>query len=110
MPNKPYKLKILAPAREEIREIARLHMELVGAKSARKITAKLRKSTEHLCDHPYLGVSIEARDLSQKGYRKLFSGNYLCFYRLIGDTIFVYHIADGRTAYKRLFRSFPTEE
>ena len=110
MPKEQYKLKILAPAREEIREIARIHMELVGANSARKITTTLRKSIDHLRDHPYLGVSLEERDLSQQGYRKLACGNYLCFYRLTGDTLFVYHIADGRTEYKRIFRSLLTEE
>ena len=107
MPKEKYKLKILTPAREEIRAIARLHTELVGVNSARKITETLRKSIEHLCDHPYLGVTLEERDLSQLGYRKLISGKYLCFYRLIGDTIFVYHIADGRTEYKQLFRNLP---
>ena len=107
MPKEKYKLKILTPAREEIRVIARLYTELVGANSTRKITAPLRKSIEHLRDHPYLGVTLEERDLSQLGYRKLVSGNYLCFYRLIEDTIFIYHIADGRTDYKQLFRNLP---
>ena len=90
MPKEQYKLKILAPAR--------------------KITETLRKSIEHIRDYPYLGVALEERNLSQLGYRKLVSGDYLCFYRLIGNTIFVYHIADGRTEYKRLFCGFPTEE
>lgn len=107
MTTKRYKLEILTQAREEIREIARMHMALVGPNSARKITTSLRKSMEHLRGHPHLGVSLEERDLSRQGYRKLVCGNYLCFYRLIGDTIFVYHIADGRTEYKRLFRDLP---
>ena len=107
MSKKQYNLKILASARDEIQEIARLHMALVGINSARKITTALRKAVEHLSTYPYLGVSIEDRELSQQGYRKLVCGNYLCFYRLVDDTVFIYHIADGRTEYKHLFRKLP---
>jgi len=37
------------------------------------------------------------------GYRKLICGNYLCFYRVIGEAVFVYHVADGRTDYPKMF-------
>jgi plasmid stabilization system protein ParE len=98
-----YKLEILASAREEILDIAQLHLELGGSASTRKITAKIKESLEHLRTHPQMGTALTGKDLTQKGYRKLVCGNYLCFYRLIGDTVFVYHIADGGTEYKRLF-------
>ena len=104
MTQKKYKLEILKPARDEILEIARFHMEFVGPISAKKITVKLKESLENLRTHPYLGLALDDKDLQRQGYRKLICGNYLCFYRLIGETIFVYHIADGRTEYKRLFR------
>jgi plasmid stabilization system protein ParE len=106
---KKYKLEILPPARDEILEIARLHLELVGPESARKITARIRESLEHLRTQPLMGMAPEDKSLRQMGYRKLICGHYLCFYRLIGETVFVYHIADGRTEYKQLFRSLPLE-
>ena len=99
---KKYNLEILAPARSEMHEIARLHLELVGPASARKITDKIKRSLENLTTHPHMGTLFPDSALRREGYRKLIIGNYICVYRLIGDTVFVYHIKDGRTNYQRL--------
>ena len=104
MARKQHKMEILAAARGEILEIARLHFELVGPNSARKITNAIKNSLGNLRTHPLMGTMPDDIDLRQKGYRKLVCGNYLCFYRIIGETVVVYHIADGRTDYKLLFR------
>ena len=107
MEQKKYRLEILAPVRGEILEIARLHMELVGPNSARRITDKIKNSLERLQTYPLMGMALDEKDLRQMGYRKLICGNYLCFYRLVGETVFVYHIADGRTEYKHLYANLP---
>jgi len=99
---KRYKLEILAPARSEMHEIARLHLELVGPASARKITDKIKHSLGNLTTHPHMGTTFSDSELKREGYRKLICGYYLCVYRLIGETVFVYHIIDGRTNYQRL--------
>jgi len=99
---KKYKLEILAPARSEMHEIARLHLELVGPVSARMITDKIKHSLENLTTHPHMGATFPDSELKREGYRKLICGNYLYVYRLIGETVFVYHIIDGRTNYQRL--------
>jgi plasmid stabilization system protein ParE len=104
---KKYDLEILAPARNEILEIARLHMELVGPESARKITAKIKDSLEHLRTHPHMGISLRDRMLQAEGYRMLICGNYLCIYKPLGDTVYIYHIVDGRSNYPRLFSDLP---
>jgi plasmid stabilization system protein ParE len=103
------KLVILKAAQEEMEEIGRMYTGLVGPKSARKIGRRLHEALGHLRDHPYMGVVLSEGELNQRGYRKLICGNYLCFYRLIGDTVYVYHVADGRTDYKRLFRGLPED-
>lgn len=103
MVKKKYELKILAPAREEIIEIARIYKGLVGSNSAEKITNSIKKSLEHLRSHPDMGMALEDKELYLQGYRKLICGNYLCFYRLIDEVVFVYHIVDGRTEYKHIF-------
>jgi plasmid stabilization system protein ParE len=109
MPEKN-KLIILKAAQNDLEEIARMHMELVGPKSALKIGERIYNALERLCDHPHMGVAMPDRELNQKGYRKLICGNYLCFYRLIDHTVFIYHIVDGRTEYKQLFHSLPEDE
>jgi plasmid stabilization system protein ParE len=106
---KNYKLDILAPARNEIHEIARVHMSLVGSNSAKKITDKIKKSLEYLRANPLMGMFVDEMELRRLGYRKLISGNYLCFYRVISDTVLVYHIVDGRTDYPRIFNELKTQ-
>ena len=104
-----YSLEILSAAQRELEEIGRLHMELVGPKSARNITERIYTALENLCIFPRLGVALEDKGLRESGYRKLICGNYLCIYRLIGSTIFVYHIADGRSDYKIIFKSLQNQ-
>lgn len=99
---KTYSLEILAPARAELLEIARLHMALVGPQSARKITEDIREALNLLRYQPYMGTVFQDKELSRDGYRKLICGNYLCVYRPIADTVYVYHIVDGRTDYPKL--------
>lgn len=106
---KMFSLEIRAPARDEILEIARLHKKLFWPQAAREITDSLRNSLQRLQTHPYVGISLEEKELCGQGYRKLICGNYLCFYRLVDDVVFIYHIADGRTEYKHLFRALPRD-
>jgi plasmid stabilization system protein ParE len=102
-----YKLELLMPAQCEMDEIALRHLKLVGQNSARNILKHIYSSLEALLTHPQLGIAVDNKFLRQQGYRKLICGNYLCFYRLIGDTIFVYHVLDGRSDYPRLLSDLP---
>jgi plasmid stabilization system protein ParE len=104
MAGKKLKLQILPPAQQELEEIAEVHWRLAGASSARKITSKIYQTLEHLLKHPRLGLACRDEILKAREYRMLVCGNHLCFYRLIEEIIFVYHSADGRTAYPSLFK------
>lgn len=97
------KLIFLPAARNEMKEIAKRHRDLVGVKSARNITSKIKAALENLRSFPRMGVEIDEEEIGKSGYRKLICGNYLCFYRVIDDVIYIYHIADGRKEYKQLF-------
>ena len=96
-----YRLEILTPAQRELEEIALVHYELVGPDSARKITDRIYDALERLTRHPNMGTSCEDKPLKLQGYRMLICGHYLCVYRLVGNTVFVYHIADGRSDYPK---------
>lgn len=98
-----FKIELLAPAWQELDEIAQMHLSLVGAKSAEQITTKLLDAIENLSTSPYMGKSIEESLLRDEGYRRIVCGNYLCFYKVIGQTVYVYHIVDGRRNYPKLF-------
>jgi len=104
MPEPTYKLTILTPAQRELEEIARVYLELAGADSARRITDQIFDSLERLKTYPLSGSLPRDRWLREAGYRLIISGKYIAAYRLIGDTVFVYHIAHGATDYPTLFR------
>ncbi len=97
-----YKLELLAPAQRELEEIALVHLELVGLDSARYITDRIFASLEMLKVYPNIGIACRDKQLAAEGYRLLICGHYLCFCRLIANTVFVYHIVDGRADYPRL--------
>ena len=105
MAKKTYAVQILDPAQGELEEIARLYLSLVGAESARKITNKVYDALDQLTRFPLSGPAMRETELRNLGYRFLVVEKYVVIYRLIGDTVFVYHIFDGRADYPTLFRS-----
>lgn len=105
MDEKRYNLELLLPAQAELEEIARLHLTLSGPQSARIITDKIYDAMERLMWFPLSGPVVRDEELRQAGYRYVGVGKYLIFYRLHGDTVFVYHIAHGATDYPKLLKT-----
>jgi len=107
MQQKRYELVYLDTAKENLYTIAQTHLKLVGPLSARKITGRIKESLGNLPTTPYIGMVCRDERLAAAGYRFLVCGNYLCFYRFIGEVIYVYHIVDGRTDYVKLLPALP---
>lgn len=103
--DKLHKLDILLPAQVELEEIARVHMALSGPNSARSITNQIYDAMEQLARFPLSGPLIRDEALKAAGYRSIVAGKYLVIYRFLGDVVVVYHIADGRTDYPKLFKT-----
>ncbi len=102
---KVFDMRILPPAQYELEEIALLHKTLSGPESARKITDEMFSAMERLTRFPLSAPLIRDVELRRLGYRYVVVKNYLMFYRLIGDTVYVYHIVHGRTDYPTLLRT-----
>ena len=102
---KVFDMRILPPAQYELEEIALLHKNLSGPESARKITDEMFSAMERLTRFPLSAPLIRDVELRRLGYRYVVVKNYLMFYRLIGDTVYVYHIVHGRTDYPTLLRT-----
>ena len=102
MPDK--QLVILTPAWQDIDRISDLHLMLVGPKSAEEITDKLLDTIALLAEQPYMGALHPDPFLAQHQYRKLICGKYVCVYKVIDQTVYVYRIVDGRTDYPKLLR------
>lgn len=103
--DKSCKLEILPHAQAELEEIARVHMALSGPQSARQITDKIYDAMEQLTRFPLSGPPVRDEQLRAAGYRYILADPYMVIYRLLGDTIFVYHIPHGATDYPKLFRT-----
>ncbi len=107
MPEPTYKIAILTPAQRELEEIAQVYLELAGVDSARKITGQILDSLERLKTYPLSGSLPKDRILREAGYRLVISGKYLAVYRLVGDSVFVFHIAHGASDYPTLMKEIP---
>lgn len=99
------KLDILPPAQAELEEIARVHMALSGPQSARNITDRIYDAMDQLTRFPLSGPPVRNDELSAAGYRYILAGKYLMFYRLLGDTVVIYHIAHGASDYPKLLKT-----
>lgn len=101
---------ILDAAQRELEEIAQLHRNLVGPNSARKITNKIFDALSRLEFFPLSGSLPRDKALLRDGCRYVVAGKYICVYRILGDTIYVYHIAHGASNYPRLFKRLLRDE
>lgn len=97
-----YKIEFLPSAWKEIDEISNYYIQKVGKQSAERLFEKLMKSIDRLKMFPTSAPLIRDEELSKGGYRILISGEYICIYRIINETVYIYHIANGRTEYKNL--------
>lgn len=97
-------LVILDPAQRELEEIAQLHMNLVGPNAARNITNLILDTLSRLEMFPLSGHIPQDKELRNGGYRYVIAGKYICVYRLIAETVYVYHIAHSASNYPTLFK------
>jgi len=99
-----YKLELLTEARLQLRDIAAYHLRKVDAQSAEKITNLILDELDKLANFPFLGVTPPSEMVAKAGYRMLIISDYLCFYSLYANTVYVSQIVHGSTDYmKKLF-------
>lgn len=103
-------LVILESAQRELEEIVQLHKNLVGPHSARNITDLILDTLSHVEMFPLSGHIPRDKELRNGGYRYVIAGKYICMYRLIGEEVYVYHIAHGARNYPTLFKQLLKED
>lgn len=100
---------ILEPAQQELEEIAQIHMNLSGTTSARKITNLILNTLSRLEKFPLSGDIPRDKTLRNNGFRLCVAGKYICVYRVISETVYVYHIAHGSSNYPALYKKLQNE-
>ena len=59
---------------------------------------------EKLGDFPYMGAQHPDPELMRREYRKVICGDYVCVYKVIGPSVYVYRVVNGRTDYPKLLK------
>ena len=98
-----YKVELLPTAWEDLKKIEEYYLIQFGMDSAMKVTEQILESIERLESFPDSGSRTPDRWLNNQGYRMLISERYVSIYRQRGNNVYVYHIADTQTEYKKLF-------
>ena len=102
---KIYRIEILPTAQAELEEITHIHLALSGPSSASGIADKICGAMERLKYYPLSGQPARDEQLRALGYRYVLADKYMLFYRILGDAVFIYHIARGAADYPKLSKS-----
>jgi len=93
----------LTPAKEDMEEIVKFHIAKSGVQSGRKIYAAMREKIKKLAFFPLMGQIHPDPLLAAEGFRKLvLTDTYVAVYKVIGDTVHIYRVVNGRADYPRL--------
>lgn len=95
---------ILDAAWKDIDRIADIHMALSGPVSAKKITDSILETIETLSVFPDGYPFLRDNELREQGYRMAVVRKYIIIYRVIDESVYVYHVADGRSDYSRIIK------
>ena len=104
------KLILTAGAKRDLADIeAYITNRLKNGGAALRLVASVTKALRGLEQFPNMGRVVES-DLNEYGYRALVCGDYLAFYRVDGDTVYVDRILYGRRDYMALLFGDETGE
>ena len=98
-----YKVEILPSAWEDLKRIEDYYVLQFDAQTAIKVSTHILDVIERLEDFPDSGSLTPDNWLNEQGYRMVICKKHIAIYRVVKETVFVYHIADTRTEYTKLF-------
>ena len=98
------KVEVLLSAWQDIDKISDFHLKMVGGVSARRITDSILDTLEKLGTFPYMGAQHSDPELAKLEYRKVICGDYVCIYKIIDNSVFIYRVVNGKTDYPRLLK------
>jgi len=96
-----YSVRLLGAAEGDFTEFV-TYIAADRPSAAEAIAAKIEKNLRLLSTHPHLGRIPDEEELIRAGYRYLVVENYLIFYTIEGQTIYVHRILHGARDYLSL--------
>ena len=76
--------------------------DLQNTSAAERVVSKIMDAVDRLEDFPEMGAPLAAIANVDSNYRFLVSGNYLIFYRVCGNDVYIDRILYGRRDYLRI--------
>jgi toxin ParE1/3/4 len=98
-----HKIEILNSAFEDLKKIEDYYLLEFGIESAIKVSNHILDCINRLAKFPNSGSCIPDDFLDQQGYKMVIAGKHIAIYKVINNTIYIYHIADSQTQYSKLF-------
>ena len=99
-----YKVEILPVAWEDLKKIEDWYFINFDVETAIKVSDHILDGIERLGDLPDSGSRTPDDWLNEQGYRMMISGTHVSIDRVIQDLVYIYHSADTRTEYTKLFK------
>lgn len=93
------KVEWLYEAQCEFRDLLIYYKTKVGEPYARKFSDKILTQIQQLAFFPEIGVLKKDTLMGKYGFRALFIDQYVCIYKIEGDSVLVYHLTDARKNY-----------
>lgn len=97
------KIKILPSAWEDLKKIEDYYLIQFDLRTAIKAIEHILDVIERLEDFPDSGSMTPDVWLNEQGYRMVICKKHIAIYRQFNDVIYIYHIADTKTEYTKLF-------
>lgn len=98
-----YKVEILPTAWEDLKSMEDWYLVQFGVETALKVSDHILDAMERLEQFPDSGSLTPDPWLNEMGYRMVICEKHVAIFRRIGEVVYVYHIADTRTEYTKLF-------
>ena len=97
------RVEIIPTTWEDLKAIEDWYLMNFDAGTALKVVDSILNSIERLEDFPDSGSMTPDSWLNERGYRIFICERHVSIYRQIEEIIYIYHIADTRTEYTKLF-------
>lgn len=98
-----YKVEILPTAWEGLKRVEDWYLVQFGIETALKVSNHILDTLECLESFPDSGSLAPDGWLNQQRYRMIICDKHVAIYRQIGDSVYVYHMADTQTEYTKPF-------
>ena len=98
-----FKVEILPSAWEDLKQIEDYYILQFDVQTALKVIDHILDTIERLEQFPDSGSATPDDGFNEQGYRMIICKKHVAIYRVIHETVYIYHIADTQTEYTKLF-------